>query len=55
GQSDLPLGFPDMGDKIIGKTQKVMGKMTNNPELHEKGELRQYGGRAAVHGLARAP
>ncbi|KIL64560.1 hypothetical protein M378DRAFT_163009 [Amanita muscaria Koide BX008] len=55
GQSDLPLGHADMGDKIIGKTQKVMGKMTKNPELHEKGELRESGGKAAAHGQARAP
>ena len=29
--------------------------MTNNPELHEKGELRESGGKAALMGQARAP
>ena len=34
---------------------KVTGKYTKTPELHEKGELREAGGKAAVHGGARAP
>ncbi|KAI6002386.1 hypothetical protein F5J12DRAFT_894146 [Pisolithus orientalis] len=42
-------------DKIFGKTEKVVGKMTNNPEMHERGELREAGGRAAAEGHARAP
>lgn len=31
-----------------------MGKMTHKPEMHEKGELRETGGKAAVAGNARA-
>jgi hypothetical protein len=38
----------------VAHTQ-VTGKYTNNPELHEKGELRESGGKAAVEGEARAP
>ncbi|KAJ3572199.1 hypothetical protein NP233_g3244 [Leucocoprinus birnbaumii] len=41
---ELPMGKAGLGDKVIGKTQKVMGKMSNNPEMHEKGELREAGG-----------
>ena len=29
--------------------------MTHNPELHEKGELREAGGKLAAQGRARAP
>ncbi|KAF9264495.1 hypothetical protein L218DRAFT_862576 [Marasmius fiardii PR-910] len=54
GRSDLPEGHASATDKLIGKTQKVMGKMTGNPEMHEKGELRETGGKAAAHGAARA-
>ncbi|KAG9310874.1 hypothetical protein JVU11DRAFT_8729 [Chiua virens] len=54
GQPDLPEGHASMGDKIVGKAQKVIGKYTNNPELHEKGELRETGGKAAAEGRARA-
>jgi hypothetical protein len=54
----------------VGKTQKVgvtvarrlvhlisrqvIGKYTHNPDLHEKGELRETGGKAAAEGRARA-
>ncbi|THV02646.1 hypothetical protein K435DRAFT_827437 [Dendrothele bispora CBS 962.96] len=55
GRSDLPEGKAKMTDKIIGKTEKVIGKMTKNPEMHEKGELREAGGKAATIGEARAP
>ncbi|KIY48583.1 hypothetical protein FISHEDRAFT_43141 [Fistulina hepatica ATCC 64428] len=55
GRSDLPEGHASLGDKIIGKTQKVAGKYTHNPEMHEKGELRESGGKDAARGLARAP
>ncbi|KAL0952796.1 hypothetical protein HGRIS_007021 [Hohenbuehelia grisea] len=55
GHSDLPEGKATFGDKIVGKTQKVMGKAMNKPEMHEKGELRESGGKAAALGQARAP
>ncbi|KAK7443551.1 hypothetical protein VKT23_015724 [Stygiomarasmius scandens] len=55
GRSDLPEGKAKITDKIIGKTEKVIGKMTKNPEMHEKGELREAGGKAAAMGEARAP
>jgi len=54
GGAGLPQGRAGLGDKVIGKTQKVIGKYTNNPEMHEKGELRETGGKAATDGLARA-
>lgn len=34
---------------------KVAGKYMNKPELHEKGELRESGGKLAVTGEARVP
>lgn len=34
---------------------QVAGKITKNPEMHEKGELRESGGKGAVTGEARAP
>ena len=37
---------------ILGQ---VAGKITKNPEMHEKGELREAGGKGAVTGEARAP
>lgn len=54
GQPNLPEGHAGFGDKVIGKTQKVIGKYTKNEELHEKGELRETGGKGAVLGDARA-
>jgi uncharacterized protein YjbJ (UPF0337 family) len=54
GQPNLPEGHANIGDKIVGKTQKVIGKYTHNPDLHEKGELRETGGKAAAEGRARA-
>ncbi|KAF8555186.1 hypothetical protein OG21DRAFT_1496474 [Imleria badia] len=54
GQPNLPEGKANMGDKIVGKTQKVIGKYTHNPDLHERGELRETGGKAAAEGRARA-
>lgn len=65
----MPEGHANMGDKIVGKTQKVsfavvvrphlisrqvVGKYTHNPDLHERGELRETGGKAAAEGRARA-
>ncbi|EPQ55639.1 hypothetical protein GLOTRDRAFT_128861 [Gloeophyllum trabeum ATCC 11539] len=55
GEEDLPMGKAGLGDKIVGKTQKVVGKVAKNPEMHEKGELREAGGKAAAQGQARAP
>ncbi|KAG0699601.1 hypothetical protein DFH29DRAFT_983462 [Suillus ampliporus] len=54
GQPNLPEGHAGFGDKVIGKAQKVAGKYTKNEELHEKGELRETGGKAAALGNARA-
>ncbi|KAF8837895.1 hypothetical protein BDN67DRAFT_148117 [Paxillus ammoniavirescens] len=54
GGAGLPEGRAGLGDKVVGKTQKVIGKYTNKPEMHEKGELRETGGKAAADGLARA-
>ncbi|KAG0699603.1 hypothetical protein DFH29DRAFT_983463 [Suillus ampliporus] len=54
GQPNLPEGHAGFGDKAIGKAQKVAGKYTKNEELHEKGELRETGGKAAALGNARA-
>ena len=34
---------------------QVTGKMLHKPELHEKGELREAGGKEAAAGRARAP
>ncbi|KAI0705993.1 hypothetical protein C8T65DRAFT_809580 [Cerioporus squamosus] len=55
GEANLPEGHAKMTDKIIGKTQKLTGKMTHNAEMHEKGELREAGGKMAAQGQARAP
>lgn len=55
GQANLPEGKATVTDKLIGKTQKVTGKITHNPDMHEKGELRESGGKGAVKGEARAP
>ncbi|KAH9951191.1 hypothetical protein B0H21DRAFT_705844 [Amylocystis lapponica] len=58
-----PEGKAKLTDKLIGKTQKVShrghvtdaGKATKNPDMHERGELREAGGKAAAMGEARAP
>ncbi|VDB99493.1 unnamed protein product [Peniophora sp. CBMAI 1063] len=55
GQSDLPQGKASAMDKVIGKTEKVMGKVLKKPQMHEAGELREAGGKAAARGDARAP
>ncbi|KAF8970562.1 hypothetical protein BDZ97DRAFT_1914462 [Flammula alnicola] len=34
---------PSFGDKIIGKTEELAGKITHNPELQVKGEVRSQG------------
>ncbi|KAI0070871.1 hypothetical protein K474DRAFT_1687280 [Panus rudis PR-1116 ss-1] len=55
GRDDLPESHASTTDKLIGKTQKVAGKYLHKPELHEKGKLREAGGKAAVAGQAQAP
>ncbi|KAI6118457.1 hypothetical protein F5141DRAFT_620621 [Pisolithus sp. B1] len=55
GQRNLDTSQATITDKIFGKTEKVVGKATNNPAMHERGELREAGGTAAAEGRARAP
>ncbi|OBZ74533.1 hypothetical protein A0H81_05193 [Grifola frondosa] len=55
GNNNLPEGKASMTDKLIGKGQKVAGKVMRNPDLHEKGELRESGGKDAAAGQAQAP
>ncbi|KAI6011423.1 hypothetical protein EDC04DRAFT_3094679 [Pisolithus marmoratus] len=55
GQPNLEASQASMTDRIVGKTEKVVGKATNNPTMHERGELREAGGTAAAEGRARAP
>ncbi|EKM52811.1 uncharacterized protein PHACADRAFT_212020 [Phanerochaete carnosa HHB-10118-sp] len=55
GGDNLPEGHAKTADKLIGKTQKVAGKMMRKPALHEKGELREAGGKDAAAGRARVP
>ncbi|TRM63204.1 hypothetical protein BD626DRAFT_402834 [Schizophyllum amplum] len=55
GQDDKPMGKAKFTDKMVGKTEKVIGKMSKNPQMHEKGELREAGGKQAAIGQARAP
>ncbi|KAJ7584742.1 hypothetical protein C8J56DRAFT_1088477 [Mycena floridula] len=35
-------------DKVVGKTQQVIGKALDKPAMHEKGELREIHGKAAT-------
>lgn len=47
---------PIVGLRISAERHlQVVGKYTHNVELHEKGELREAGGKAAVAGQARVP
>ncbi|KAF7795733.1 hypothetical protein EIP86_006899 [Pleurotus ostreatoroseus] len=55
GREDLPEGHAKFTDKLAGKTQKVLGKITKNLDMHQKGELREAGGKEAAAGRARAP
>ncbi|KAI0060175.1 hypothetical protein BV25DRAFT_1787906, partial [Artomyces pyxidatus] len=55
GQEDLPMGKANVMDKVIGKTEKVVGKLTKNADMHESGELREAGGKKAAAGEARVP
>ncbi|KAJ4481174.1 hypothetical protein J3R30DRAFT_3287781 [Lentinula aciculospora] len=50
GNADLPEGKASVMDKVVGKTQKIIGKAAHNPDMHEKGELRETGGKAAARG-----
>jgi len=52
---ELPAGKAGLADKIVGKVEKVTGKLKKDPELQEKGELREAGGKGAATGDARAP
>jgi len=54
GRSDMPMGKASFMDKVIGKSEKVIGKVTKNPDMHETGELRETGGAAAARGDARS-
>ncbi|KAJ7041134.1 hypothetical protein C8F04DRAFT_170361 [Mycena alexandri] len=55
GNEGMAMGKASAADKLIGKAQKVVGKLAHKPEMHEKGELRESGGKAAAAGAARAP
>ncbi|KAJ6562819.1 hypothetical protein DFH09DRAFT_1478925 [Mycena vulgaris] len=55
GHDGMPMGKASAADKLIGKAQKIVGKVAHKPEMHEKGELREAGGKAAAMGDARAP
>ncbi|KAJ7147243.1 hypothetical protein C8R46DRAFT_1010859 [Mycena filopes] len=55
GHEGMPMGKASATDKLIGKAQKVVGKIAKKPEMHEKGELREAGGKGAAAGDARAP
>lgn len=39
---------PTMGDKVLGKTEKLVGKMTRNPAKVEEGQIRATEGKAAA-------
>ncbi|KAI0052396.1 hypothetical protein FA95DRAFT_1601771 [Auriscalpium vulgare] len=54
-EETLPVGKANAFDKIYGKTEKVLGKVFKNSDMHETGELREAGGRKAAIGEARAP
>ncbi|KAF9444246.1 hypothetical protein P691DRAFT_778392 [Macrolepiota fuliginosa MF-IS2] len=51
---NMPMGNAGLTDKLLGKTQKVMGKVMNKPDMQEEGQLREAGGSTAVRGSARA-
>ncbi|KAI0321318.1 hypothetical protein OF83DRAFT_1051434 [Amylostereum chailletii] len=54
GKEGLPMGKATFMDKMVGKTEKVIGKVVRNPNMHETGELRETGGKTAARGDARA-
>ncbi|TFY82177.1 hypothetical protein EWM64_g1838 [Hericium alpestre] len=49
-QGDLQ-GKASVMDKVIGGAQKMTGKLTNNPEKQEQGEVRETSGKAAAQDL----
>ncbi|EGN94834.1 hypothetical protein SERLA73DRAFT_187902 [Serpula lacrymans var. lacrymans S7.3] len=53
GQDDSTQGHATMSDKIVGKTQKVMGKYMNKPAMHDKGEVRETSGKDAAQTMGR--
>ncbi|KAJ7875257.1 hypothetical protein B0H14DRAFT_2568749 [Mycena olivaceomarginata] len=55
GHEGMPMGKASATDKLIGKAQKLVSKVTKKPEMHERGELRESGGKSAAAGDARAP
>ncbi|KAF8169197.1 hypothetical protein K438DRAFT_1983505 [Mycena galopus ATCC 62051] len=46
GHESTPTGKASGADKVIGKAQQIIGKVTKKPELQEKGELRQSVGKS---------
>jgi hypothetical protein len=48
GNNDPSTGKVSALDKMIGKTEKVLGKVMKKESMQEKGELRESGGKAAV-------
>ncbi|KAJ7619571.1 hypothetical protein FB45DRAFT_871705 [Roridomyces roridus] len=52
GHDQMPTGKASATDRVIGKAQKVIGKVTHNPEMLDKGELRETGGKAAMQARA---
>ncbi|KAJ7583775.1 hypothetical protein C8J56DRAFT_951774 [Mycena floridula] len=48
GDSGGPAKKVTMMDKVVGKTQQVIGKALDKPAMHEKGELRETHGKAAT-------
>ncbi|KAJ7873108.1 hypothetical protein B0H14DRAFT_2569935 [Mycena olivaceomarginata] len=55
GHEGMPMGKASATDKLIGKGQELVGKVTKKPEMHGKGELRESGGKSAAAGDARTP
>ena len=54
-QKVIYLPVPSASSVPTNTLCKVAGKYMNKPELHEKGELRESGGKLAVTGEARVP
>lgn len=45
----------DDGGVVDELGSQLTGKVTNNAGMHEKGELRESGGKAAAQGQTRGP
>ncbi|KAM5543195.1 hypothetical protein V8D89_003069 [Ganoderma adspersum] len=54
-RAEVPETHASVTDKLIGKTQKVIGKVTGNPGMHDRGELREAGDKPAARGKGRGP